>query len=86
MPIIKHIYETKAVRQIKYEKGIKKSNQNEQEYWFNSENQFLSHVLQKESKVITNSYTYLEEESLYNYNEINYKNPPPHLLFYICRN
>lgn len=85
MPILKHIYEKKEVNETKYEKGIKTSNEKEKDYWFNSENQYLSHILQKESKVITNSYSYLEEESLYHYNPTNYQNTPTHILFYICR-
>lgn len=69
----------------KYLKGVKVSNKSESHYWFNSENMYISHVLLKECKVYVNSYTELEESSLYEYNPINYHPPSPHLLFYLCR-
>ena len=79
-------YEFRVISEVKYRKGSKESNEKEKGYWFNSENQYLSHVLETEKKVIVNSYTRLEESSLYEYNEKNYIIPSPHLLFYICRN
>ena len=78
-------YELRVISDFKYTKGTKESNVKEKGYWFNSENQYLSHVLEIEKKVVVNSYTRLEESSLYEYNEKNYIHPSPHLLFYICR-
>jgi len=75
----------KKVNEIKYVKGSEESNSKESNYWFNSENQYESHVLEVEKKVLINSYTELEESSLYDYTETNYMNPPQHLLFYLCR-
>ena len=79
-------YEYRRVPETKYLKGDKVDNTNESFYWFNSENQFITHVSEIEKKIVINSYTNLEVSSLYNYDETNYINIPPYLVFYICRN
>jgi hypothetical protein len=74
------------VPETKYLKGEKLDNTNESLYWFNSENQFITHVSEIEKKIVINSYTNMEISSLYHYDETNYINIPPYLVFYICRN
>jgi len=84
-PIKRFEYSYRLPFQSKYTKGSKMSNKSEMNYWFNSENQFLTHVLEIEKKVIVNSYTKLEESSLYEYNPDLFHPPPSNLLFYLCR-
>ena len=79
-------YEYRKVHETKYLKGDKVDNMNESLYWFNSENQFITHVSEIEKKMVINSYTNMEISSLYHYDETNYINIPPYLVFYICRN
>jgi hypothetical protein len=85
-PIVCLQYIYRLPFESKYIKGSKSSNMSENNFWFNSENMYISHVLEKEKKIYVNSYTKLEESSLYEYHPDNYNPPASHLLFYLCRN
>jgi len=84
-PIKRLEYRYRLPFEYKYNKGSKISNKSEFSYWFNSENMYQSHVLEIEKKVYVNSYTKLEESSLYEYNPDVFHPPASHLLFYLCR-
>jgi hypothetical protein len=84
-PLNKLEYKYRLPSEMKYLKGTKTSNKSEYSYWFNSENMYLSHVFEIDKKVIINSYTKLEESSLYEYNPSFFHPPASHLLFYLCR-
>jgi hypothetical protein len=64
---------------------------NEDTYWFNSESQFIK-CLNHNHIDIFDSFTQIEEKSIYEYNNSNYFNHfnelitnDPNLLFFICR-